>query len=431
MFRDERIEQACGNIYSRGILLAVLYTLLFWAARVITFGVYYLPMFLTEAVIVLTGAGIWLVGLVRWGFSREERANFERHTYYLTAGKVFVVAALVGYAISIPLRARVTEDYAVNELILHLETLGCVYFFYAFKRRRVSFNYTFIDDPSGGYYRRVFLNIAKLAGILLVPFSMAAMLDLVLHRSFVFFLAILLSYVTSVVGFGLDYLLFSVLEKMNYDEETPKSLKKGTIVAFILALGAELVTVALTITEAVVLKFPLTEVGRVLAAFSAAIVRWSYPSLIITALALCFLMEQVWHSKRVRIGVCGYLTVQAIDLALRPVRTAIIVVLERRYFDLIRQYTDFLTLWFALVWLLCLIFSCVMLHGLIRDCGASRHLWWTAAITVACQAAGLFFVSQNMTVVNAIAVGLGGLAALGLQVALLAKGNLRGGQGNE
>lgn len=430
MFNDERINQACGNIYCRGILGAVVYALLFGVARALFLGGFRLSMFLTEAAIILTGAVILLVGLIRWGFSREERVGFERHTYYLTAGKVFVVAALAGYALSIPLRGRVTGDYPVNELILHLETLGCVYFFFAFKHRKVSFNYTFIDEPSGVYYRRVFLNIGKLAGILAVPFAVAALLDFGMHGSLWFVLAVLLSYIASVVGLGLDYLLFSVLEKMNYDEEFPRSLKKGTVAAFALAFGAKLVAAGLSIAQAVVLNFPLTEVGKVLAAFSTAINRWSYPLLIVTALALCFLMEQVGHSKRVRVGVCGYLTVQAVDLALRTVRTTVVVLLERTGPDplVMRQYTDLLTWWSFLVWLLCLVFTCIMLYGLIRDGGASRHLWWSAVITVACQAVGLFLVSQNMTVANALVLGLGGAAALGLQVLLLAKGTLRGSQ---
>lgn len=430
MFRDERIEQICGRVYRGGVFWAVMYALLFGAARLIFRGEFRLSMFLTEAAIVLTGGAILLIGLLRWGFSREERVDFERHSYYLTAGKVFVVAALVGYALSIPFRARVTDDYAVGELILHLEALGCVYFFYAFKRHRVSFNYTFIDEPRGIYYHRVFLNIGKLAGILAVPFSLAAWLDYVMHGSLLFLLAVLLSYIVSVVELGVDYLLFSVLEKMNYDEESPMGLKRGTLVAFLFALGATLVAAVLSVAARVVMEFPLTEMGRVVAAFSNAINRWSYPLLIVTALAFCFLMEQVGHSRRVRAGVCGYLAVQALDLAMRAMRNTVVIMLDRHYGDplVIQQYTNLLTLWSFLVWLVCLGFTCVVLHGLIRDCGADRRLWVTAVIPVVCQAVGLFLVSQNMMVVNALVIGLGDVAAIGLQVLMLAKGPLQAEQ---
>ncbi|MBQ9150639.1 MAG: hypothetical protein IJX72_00180 [Clostridia bacterium] len=432
MFNDERINQTCGRIYQRGILFAVLYTALFTVTRILfTGGFGGLNHYLTEAAILLFGVGILLIGLIRWGFSRDERAAFERHTYYLTAGKVFIIAALAGYAISIPLRARVSNDYPVNELILHLETLGSVYFFYAFKRHEVSFNYTFIQEQGWHYYCHVLLNIGKLALILLAPFAMAAMLDLALHHSFLMYLAILTGYVFSVIGLGLAYFLLSLLEKLNYDEESAKSFKKGTLVAWILALTADGITVLLTVIQAVVVEQPQlmgnVPMGTVLAIFSTAINRWSYPCIIITALALCLLMEQVIHSRWVCRGVCGLLSVQAVDLVSRNLRSAVVAFAERYLDDYVavREITDFLSTWSALVWILSLIFTCLWIYGLIRDCGASKLLWLTVGMVVLCQALGIFFGSQSMTVASAVAVSGGELIAAVIRLVMLAKGSLR------
>ena len=426
MFNDERINQACGRIYSGGILLAVLYTALFAASRILFLGGFRLSQFLNEAAILVTGGAILLIGLLRWGVSPDERGAFEKHNYYLAAGKVFVIAALAGYAVSIPLRMRITGDSPVNELILHLLALGCAYFFYTFKRHEISLNYTFIDTPNRAYYGRVFLNIAKLAGILLLPFSAAAMLDLWLHQSFLYFLAILLGYVTSVTGLGLDYLLLSALEKMNYDEESPVpkkrgALKRGTLVAFILAVGAELVTAVLTIVYYVVLTRPMTEMGRVVAAFNTALMRWSYPTLVITALALCLLMEQTSHSKRVRIGVCGALTIQSLELAIRAPRSSIIYFLERINSEpsAIVRYADAQSTWSLVAWLILIGFTCLWIHGLIRDCGATRALWLTVALTVICRAVGIFLGAQSVMVAFAVVVHLGGVIASALRVMML------------
>lgn len=433
MFNDERINQTCGQIYSRGILLAVLYTALFAASRILFRGRFQLSLFLTEITILTTGIAILLIGLLRWGMIRDERGAFEKHNYYLAAGKVFVIAALAGYAVSIPLRVRITDDYPVNELILHLLALGCTYFFYTFKRHEVSFNYTFIDDPGRAYYLRVFLNIAKLAGILLLPFAAAAMLDFVLHQSFLYFLTILFGYVASVTGLGLDYLLLSVLEKLNYDEESSRSevraskrgtLKRGTLVALVLTVGAELVAAVITIAYHTVLTQPLSQMGRVVAAFNTALLRWSYPTLVITALALCLLMEQTSHSKRVRIGVCGVLIMQALDLALRAPRSSVIYFLESLNSDpaAIARYADALSAWSLVAWLLTIAFTCLWIHGLIRDCGVTPALWLTVALTVICRAVGIFFGAQSMMVGFAIVVNLGGVAASGLRVAMMQKG---------
>lgn len=435
-FHDERINHVCGRIYRRGILLAVLYAILFTVSRLLLTGGFGGPgHYLTEGAVMLSGCIILLVDFIRWGLSRDERAEFERHRYYLAAGKVFLVAVLAGYALSIPLRARVQGDFPVNELILHLETLGCVYFAYALKRHEVSFNYTFIGERGWGYYGRVLKNIGKLALILLIPFGTAALLDLVLYQSFTMHTVILFGYVYSTVGLGLEYLLLSTLEKLNYDEEAPRSLKMGTRIAFIIAIGMEGVSLLLRVGQNLVLEMPAlldhVPMGTALAAFSTALNRWSYPCIIITALSLCLLMEQVGFSRRVRRGVCGYLAVQAVDLALRSFRNGIAVRLERQFDDpmVMVRLSDAFALWSFLVWLLSMVFTCLWLYGLIRDCGASKLLWLTVGLAAVCQAVGIFFNSQSMSLAYAITVSGGGLVAATARLLLLEKGRPIGSAG--
>lgn len=429
MFCDERINQACGKIYSRGILLAVLYTALFAAARVLLTGGLRLSHFLTELAILATGVIILLVGLIRWGFARDERRIFEKHNYYLAAGKIFVVAALAGYAVSIPLRLRVGNDYPVNELILHLETLGCVYFFYAFKRESVNFNYTFIDGTNGSYYRRVFLNIAKLAGILFIPFLAAGIMDLAIHQSPGYFLNILVSYVTSVVGLGLDYLLLSVLEKLNYDEESPRALKKGTTVALYLAIGAEAMSALLTVAQGFLLRFSLvSDMGKLMQTITTVIVRWAYPCIIITALGLCFLLEQTRRSRWIRVGIGGLLILQTVDLALTPVKSVLMLTMERLHTSdnqLLPLYADVMNVWSFLLWLGILGFTCVVIHGLVRDFRAPRLLWLTVALIPLCYGLGIFFVSQGMYMARALAVNAGGVLVSLWQLVLLQRVNMQ------
>ncbi len=424
-FYDERINRVCGGTYRTGILLAVLYTVLFGVCRALTVG-FHVILYLNEIFIVLTGCIILLVGLVRWGLARDERADFEKHTYYLTAGKVFVVMALLGYAVSIPLRMRLTNDYAVNDLIVHLLILGCVYFFYTFKRHQVSFNYTFIEEPSATYYIHVLLNIAKLAGILLIPFGLAAFLDLALYKSFLHFLAILWGYVASVLGLGTDYLLLSVLEKCNVgsspaagmhvenltaERTSAAPVRKGTFIAFVLLIAMQGVSLLLQTAYWFFLEFPLTTVGRTVAAFSLAMKQWSNVTLVLTALAFGFLLEYNLHSKRVRVGICGMLAVQAADLVLSVPKTTVVYTLERLWSDptVMRLYTESLTYLSFAVWLLIVIFTCVLIRGLTCDCGVSRALWLTVIIEVACQAVGLFWVSQTENVAYSLTVGIGGL----------------------
>ena len=437
-FYDERINLESGRIYQWGILWAVLYTAVFALSRLLFLGNaegVSLSLFISEIAVIASGTIILLVGLIRWGFGRDERRVAEKHRYYLTAGKVFLIAAVAGYALSIPLRSHSgLNDYPINELLMQLEVLGCVYFFFAFKRRQISFNYTFIHETGWGYYGHVLRNIGKLALYALIPFGAAAVLDLLTHMSAVYFIAIATAYALTVYDLALCYFLLSLLEKLNYDEEFPKNLKRGTFIALIVAIGKQAEVFLCRIPAAWVAQYGMTNelpagltFGQLLAAFSSAAREASYPALVAAALALCFLMEQTHHSRRVRVGVCGYLVVQSVDLVLTVLRSAVMVALERYIEDpsAIRLFGNLTTYWSFAVWLISLVFTCLWIHGLIRDCGASKLLWLTAGLVVVCQAVGIFFGSQSMNLAHTLTVGGGALLAMVGRLVILKAGTLR------
>ena len=437
-FDDERINYESGRIYQWGILWAVLYTAVFALSRQLFLGNAEgetLSLFIAEITVIGFGAVILLVGLIRWGLGRDERRVAEKHRYYLTAGKVFLIAAVAGYALSIPLRSQSgLNDYPINELLMQLEVLGCVYFFFAFKRRMISFNYTFIHETGWGYYGHVLRNIGKLALYALIPFGAAAVLDLLTHMSTLYFNAIGIAYALTVYDLGLCYFLLSLLEKLNYDEESPKNLKRGTFIALIIAIGKQAEVFLCRILAAWVAQYGMTQelpagvtFGELLATFSSAAREASYPALVATALALCFLMEQTHHSRRVRVGVCGYLTVQAVDLVLTVLRSAVMVALEQHAEDpsAIRLFGNLTTYWSFAVWLVSLAFTCLWISGLIRDCGASKLLWLTVGLVVVCQAVGIFFGSQSMNLALTLTVGGGALLAMVGRLIILKTGNLR------
>ena len=434
-FYDERINYESGRIYQWGILWAVLYTAVFALSRLLflgnTEGVT-LSLFIAEITVIGFGAVILLIGLIRWGLGRDERCVAEKHRYYLTAGKVFLIAAVAGYALSIPLRSQSElNDYPINELLMQLEVLGCVYFFFAFKRRQISFNYTFIHETGWGYYGHVLRNIGKLALYALIPFGAAAVLDLLTHMSTLYFNAIGIAYALTVYDLGVGYFLLSLLEKLNYDEESPKNLKRGTFIALIVAIGKQVYVFLCQILAAWVAQYGMTQelpagvtFGELLATFSSAAREASYPALVATALALCFLMEQTHHSRRVRVGVCGYLTVQAVDLVLAVLRNAVIIHYAQSP-HMAQTFAEYTTYWSFAVWLVSLAFTCLWISGLIRDCGASKLLWLTVGLVVVCQAVGIFFGSQSMNLALTLTVGGGALLAMVGRLIILKTGNLR------
>ena len=414
MFYDERINRICGRAYRTGILLAVLYTLLFGLCRFMLLGRFRWDRSVTDLFIILTGIALLLIGTIRRGFAKDERVEFEQHNFYLRAGKIFVVASLLGYALSIPQLkyqwAYKPLDYSADQLILHLLTLGCVYFFCVFKRHQVSFNYAFIDAPSAVYYRRVLLNVAKLAGILLLPFGLGVLSDMARHGAYL--LTIVLRYAISVGGLSLSYLLLSVLEKCNNrgdeaplweDHPSHRLMGRGTAWAFATVVLVLLVKAALRLYLSILASQPPRFMaGNRFSALNDVLNGCQYPTLILAALAFSFLMEQHIRSKRVRMGICGILSLRAVSMVQIMTYPCILRLLERNFltqssYEILQIYSHIQTATTVCLWVLTIAFSCLLIYGLIRDCGASPLLWLTVGIEIFQQVAVHLVTAHEMS----------------------------------
>jgi len=233
MFNDERINHESGKIYQRGILIATMIALAYGAVHawyLSTEGELAVKYLFTELFIVVCGVVILLVGGIRFLKIQDERTLFEKHRYYLNAGKVFLVSALSGYALTIPFAMQKSfADAPINQIITILMTIGYIYFFYSFKSKDININYSFIEESKDQYYGKVWSNIGKFAFVLAIPFFFAAMIDLGIHPLFPSFWSILVGYITSVLGLGLEYLFISWIEKRNCDDDTDY-LKNGTVI---------------------------------------------------------------------------------------------------------------------------------------------------------------------------------------------------------
>ena len=108
-------------------------------------------------------------------------------------------------------------------------------------------------------------------------------------------------------------------------------------------------------------------------------------------------------------------------------RSAVMAALERYMEDptAIGQFANATTYWSFSVWLISLIFTCLWIHGLIRDCGASKLLWLTVGLVMLCQAVGIFLGSQSMTLARTLTVGGGALLAVVGRLVILKAGSLR------
>ena len=421
MFNDERINAECGKIYSKGILFAVLVTLLYTVSRTITLilqNSFYSFVTYTEAVILILGIGILLVGSIRFRKGGDERINFERHSFYKSAGKVFIIAVFGTYILTIPFTTKeMLGGQYHNHLLILLEVLGYLYVFYTFKTKEININYSFIAEKGWGYYRRVCMVIGGLWLGLFVPFLIAASWELVLHQSWVGALAILLAYVSSVIGLSIEYFFVSLVEKTSYDSMGNGRFALGTKIAMIVGLVVEFSIAVLQggyvhYATGNIQDMPdIKDFGSVVAVISQNISRLEFLSIVLVGLVVFHIMSQI-KKGGLLYQVCRLKTVllalAALEATLAPVWYRALSEESVKFIaNTVNPYLNLISFVITLImWIL-------FIGSLIKELGISRALWVIPVLYGIAELANIFFVDQSMLRVGTYSVlGVGMLCLI-------------------
>ena len=415
MFNDERINAECGKIYKRGILLAVLITLLYAFSRTITLaisGKLQTILTYTETVILLYGGGILLKGAFRFHKNRDERIEFEKHAFYKRAAKSFVIAVVGAYILTIPFtNSEMLGGQTHNHLLILLEVLGYLYIFYAFKTREININYSFIAENGWGYYSRVFMVIGGIWLGLFTPFLIAASWELVLHKSLAGALTILLAYISSAIGLSIEYFFVSLVEKTSYDSMGNGRFALGTKIAMLVGLIVEFIIAVFQwlyvyYTTGNVQDIPdIKNFGTVIAFFSQNITRLEFLSTVLVGLAVCHILSQIkkggFVDKVCRVKVF-LLALAALEATLSPVWYRVLSEEAIRYLaNDINPYLSLIS--FAITLIMLILF----ISAVIKELGLSRVLWTVPVIYTVAELVNIFFVYQSMLRVGTF-IALGG-----------------------
>lgn len=404
MFNDERINAECGKIYSRGILLAVLLTLVYAAVRTAVLVIQdslVSVLTYTEAVILIFGIGILVTGALRFRKDGDERTALERCSFYKKAGRSFIIAVFGTYILTIPFTSEeMLGGEGYNQLLFLLEIVGCLYAFYAFKTRDINFNYSFIAESTGVYYRRVLKLVGGLWLSLLAPFFIAAVWMRVTRQSWLSALAILLAYFSSAAGLSVWYFFISLVEKTSYDSMGDGRFALGARIAALACLVVELVTALLMCSYVYYATGDLRaisdggSIGTLIAAIATVRLRLEFILIVLVGLALSRILPQIRKGGL----LCAVCRVQLILLALNVIVKTLRPILYRAYSDesirfiatTVVQWRERLSLLTALVmWTL-------FIYAAVRELGVSRVLWTIPVLRTAAAAVNIFLTSQNM-----------------------------------
>ena len=412
MFNDERINAECGKIYSKGILFTILITLVYIVSRTITLFIqntFRSFVTYTEAVILILGIGILLVGTIKFRLGGDERTAFERHAFYKKAAKAFIIAVFATYILTIPFTTEeMLGGQYHNHLLILLEVLGYLYIFYAFKTKEININYTFIADKGWGYYSRVFMIIGGLWLSLFVPFLIAASWELVLHDSWAGALTILLAYISSAIGLSIEYFFVSLVEKTSYDSMGNGRFALGTKIAMLVGL---IVKFTMAVFQALYVYYATGNIqdipniknqGSVVAFFSQNITRLEFLSIVLVGLVVCHILSQIQKGSFLYKVCCAkvfLLGLAAIEATLSPVWYRVLSEEALRY--LVNFVDPYLSLVSFAITLIMWIF---FIYAAIKELAISRVLWIIPILYAVAELTNIFFVSQSMLRVGAISV---------------------------
>ncbi len=404
MFNDERIDAECGKIYGKGVLLAVIITLIYVISRTVTLiiqGTLQTFVTYTEAVILILGIGILLRGALLFERKGDERVSHERHSYYRKAGKAFIIAVFGTYILTIPFTTEeMLGGQPHNHLLILLEVIGFLFVFYSFKAKEINFNYSFIAEKGFHYYSRVFMIIGGLWLGLFVPFILAAAWELVLHKSLAGALTIFLAYISSAIGLSIEYFFVSLIEKLSYESSNGCQFALGTRIAMIVCLVVEFSSALLQCVYVYFVTGNLREIpdfgeyGTIVAMVSRCQKQINFLLIVLTGLILCHIISQV-KKGTLLYSVCRIkmllLAISAFQETLMPVWYRAVPEDALRFLannvDPWMRFGSFLisiALWFIFV------------RAMAKELGASRVLWVIPVLHIITPIVNIFLHSQSM-----------------------------------
>lgn len=310
MFNDERIIIERGKILRKINVIALVVSFIFLISRVIiylfslSFNVVFL--FNTELLTLFSSLIILLIGEKKYKNKlNDERITLEKYNYYNKSGIVLLIFVLIGYCISmIASDLRINMDFKTNYIIHTYEVLGILCFYYYFKKNDININYSFIENDNKTYYKHVWKNILKLFIFLIVTYLICGGISVVVYNNVKSFIKFFIAGNVSIIYLGGMYLLLSYFEKIDYDNNDNKLIKKPFIIIallfFILSIISEVIQFGYNLLIYHHLNSTVYDILQVLQEYTYSL---SYYINILFILLFSFLLSYLKKTKKIKIVI--------------------------------------------------------------------------------------------------------------------------------
>lgn len=342
MFQDERINKESGRIYRNCIILSLIITLIFLIIKTVYYRmidcfqfIYILPesVLLIESLIIL-GVGEGLI----INKTKDELFYFKRYNYYKKAMINFLSIGLLGFSISLPFEfEKKFMDLSSMSYLIHLESLGFLFLVFSFKRARINFNYSFIEESTAKYWKNVALNVLKLFNLHVLFFGISMLINIVSIKNN--YLNVCLFFIISFASLSILYILLSFIEWLSNkyienDRKNPAIFVVGGLTFFIYFLYFVCIFVVLFLQ-----KNPATHSGtlwNVLNNISDYIHLFYLPCFI---WLLTFLYEKLDKNKSLDLGITLFSTLALVQLSIGLCSSEVLmIVVENMDLNKIQNY---------------------------------------------------------------------------------------------
>lgn len=295
---DERVIKESGKI-SRNVIITstILMILLFIFVLASNGYVFKIQNHLLESAFLISALCILLFGeLYYLGYRRDERIAQNKWNFYYNSIKYVIGAYFFGFSLNMIyyLKNVGSSNLPPNYISLFMEiVIGIVYYF-NIKTKNINLNYKFIDSLKKDYYITVLKNIGKLSLLIIGFYMISCVIEIIIFTNASHIIILLVAGIISALSVGLQYLLMSFIEKVDYDNnglsKIPFIVFYGIYIA--LLLGANV----LFLYETKNLKFA-SNPGQVLARASTHYNYSQYISYLLLGISLSYLMEFLNNKK--------------------------------------------------------------------------------------------------------------------------------------
>ena len=242
MFWDERINAEQGRAFRLTVIVAWALTVLYGIAHLIYLIMASQVLITSLSVELFCGLGGFCIiaygEFNKWGDSKDEMWEYEKNKYYSKAFYWFLYILLFSYCcIRVPAYiAQSTYDMPPNQLLILLELTGFIVLITKFKFSEVPFNYTFISEGKRSYGAQVFINTAKLGGIILLFTCFSLVTLIFMGGEAIDMLSVLFSGLFTFFSLGFQYVSFSVAEWLSDRAKEKNVLSVSTMFLFFAAV---------------------------------------------------------------------------------------------------------------------------------------------------------------------------------------------------